>query len=115
MNTTHDEQMARRAMLERYLSNPTDEAWERFKWEMYAELRSNGAQGHFPITSVHRDDVEGKGFDISNVTDEHMSELASDMEKAYTSEVFWIDLDILAEDIGIPYRADSDETVDAQQ
>ena len=74
MNTTHEEQMARRAMLERYLSNPTDEVWERFKWAMYEELRSNGAQGHFPITSVHRHDLEGQGFDISHVTNEQMSE-----------------------------------------
>jgi hypothetical protein len=112
MTTTHEEHLARRAMLECYLSNPTDEAWERFKWEMYRELRSNGAQGHFPITSVHRDDLEGQGFDISHVTNEQMSDLASDMEKAYTSEVFWIDLDILAEDLGIPRTAEDEETVD---
>ena len=47
-----------RAMLEGYLSNPTDEAWEQLKWAMYREAQAHGAYGAFPITSVTRDDLE---------------------------------------------------------
>ena len=32
--------------------------------------------GFFPITSVHRDDLEEKGFDTSNLTDDQMLEMA---------------------------------------
>jgi hypothetical protein len=36
--------------------------------------------GYFPITSVHRDDLEGLGYDTSNVDDGTMLvELASKM------------------------------------
>src|SRR2546425_7969040 len=97
----------RRAVLDRYLSNPTDEAWEQLKYDLYREAQAHGAQGGFPITSVSRDDLESQGFDASNVTDEQMADIASKMEEAYTcGDTFWIDLDILARDVGVPRKAE---------
>lgn len=58
----------------------------------------------FPITSVCRADLEGVGFDITDVDDSTMSELASKMVNAYCDADFWIDLEILAEDLGIRKR-----------
>lgn len=114
MNTTHEEQMTRRAMLERYLSNPTDAEWERFKWAIYQEMQSNGADGHFPITCIHRDDLEEKGYDASKVTNDQMSEIAGNMADAYCeTDAFWIELDVIADDIGVPRKAEGREEVDA--
>ena len=60
-------------------------------------------EGYFEVSCVHRDDLKTQGFDPSNVTDGQMEELADKMGEAYTgNDVFWIDLDIIAKDIGIP-------------
>ncbi|MCX6752646.1 MAG: hypothetical protein NTZ87_04095 [Candidatus Nomurabacteria bacterium] len=58
-------------------------------------------QEYFPITSVCRADLEGIGFNTKNVDDSTMSELASKMADAYCDQDFWIDLEILAEDLDI--------------
>ena len=55
----------------------------------------------FPITSVCRADLESAGFDSRNVDDGTMEELASKMANAYCDQDFWIDLEILAEHLGI--------------
>lgn len=55
----------------------------------------------FPITSVCRADLEEAGFDVTNVDDDDMKELASKMANAYCAMVFWMDLEILAEHLGI--------------
>jgi len=60
--------------------------------------------GHFPITSVHRMDLEHAGFDACAVDDATMRRLAQKMADAYCENGFWIDLDVLAEDLGIPER-----------
>ena len=31
--------------------------------------------GYFPITSVHRDDLEGQGFDVEKISDDDMQNL----------------------------------------
>jgi hypothetical protein len=60
-------------------------------------------EGYFKVTYVHRNDLVTKGFNPAEVTDEQMEELAEKMGEAYTgSDCFWIDLDIIAKDIGIP-------------
>ena len=56
---------------------------------------------YFKITSVHRDDLGSIGFDTSNVNDDTMIELADKMKEAYLEQGFWIDLPILAEQLGI--------------
>jgi hypothetical protein len=60
--------------------------------------------GYFPITSVHREDLEQAGFDASAVDDGTMRELAEKMADAYCESVFWIDLDVIADALGIPVR-----------
>lgn len=58
-------------------------------------------QESFPITSVSREDLEAEGFNTQNVSDEMMSQLASKMANAYVENSFWIDLGIIAEELGI--------------
>ena len=53
----------------------------------------------FKITSVTREDLEYRGFDTTNITDEQMEELARKMCDDYLEQMFWISLDIIAEDI----------------
>jgi len=59
-------------------------------------------QDAFPISSVCRDDLEGIGFNVSNVTDSQMSRLASKMGDDYCEQMFWSSLEILAEGARIP-------------
>lgn len=56
---------------------------------------------HFEITSVSRADLEEKGFDVSDVTDETMERLASKMADDYLEQMYWISLEIIAEELGI--------------
>ena len=59
----------------------------------------------FEITSVTREDLESRGFDTTNITDAQMEELARKMCDDYLEQMFWISLDIIAEDImGIPTK-----------
>ncbi len=96
----------RRAMLEGYLSNPTDEEWEHVKEAVYREAQQHGFYGGFPITSVAREDLKTQGFDTSNVTDEQMAEIADHMADAYCVDAFWVELEVIAEDMGIPLKED---------
>jgi hypothetical protein len=57
--------------------------------------------GFFPITSLHRDDLDSLGFDTSNVDDAMMELLARGLEDVYVQNWFWPGLEILAEDLGI--------------
>ncbi len=61
-------------------------------------------QQPFEITSVCRADLEESGFDTTNVDDSTMSKLASKMADAYCDQGFWIDLEILADDLKIKRR-----------
>lgn len=69
-------------------------------------LRENEGSitGYFPITRVARADLEDIGFDVSQVKDHTMTQLASKMADAYCESVFWIDLPILAENLSIPKK-----------
>ena len=53
----------------------------------------------FKITSVTREDLEMRGFDTTNITDAQMERLAQKMCDDYLEQMFWISLDIIAEDI----------------
>ena len=53
----------------------------------------------FKITSVTREDLEMRGFDTTNITDAQMQRLAQKMCDDYLEQMFWISLDIIAEDI----------------
>jgi hypothetical protein len=61
--------------------------------------------GYFPITSVHRADLEGLGYDVSKVDDGTMAQLADKMAKAYLDQAYWIDLPIIADHLGIPKQS----------
>ena len=62
-----------------------------------AEIERMGKE--FNITSVSREDLESRGFDTTNITDEQMERLAQKMCDDYLEQMFWISLDIIAEDI----------------
>jgi hypothetical protein len=111
MNTPQQDttQTTRRAMLERYLSNPTDTEWEHLKEALYREMQQLGFNGGFPITSVARGDLESQGFDASNVTDDQMAEIADHMQDAYCDDAFWVELATIAEDMDIPRNDDGCE------
>ena len=53
----------------------------------------------FNITSVSRQDLEYRGFDTTNITDAQMEKQAQKMCDDYLEQMFWISLDIIAEDI----------------
>jgi len=59
--------------------------------------------GYFPITSVHRDDLEGKGFDVKKISDDDMQNLAEKMANDYYEQLFWLSMEIIAGEIlGFP-------------
>ncbi len=60
--------------------------------------------GDFPITSVHRDDLEARNFDVKKITDEQMVELAKRMKNDYLEQLFWDSMSIIAELMGIPKK-----------
>lgn len=66
---------------------------------------NNGYTGknykEFLITSVCREDLESAGFNTKGVDNGTMLKLASKMANAYCDFGFWIDLEIIAEYLGI--------------
>jgi hypothetical protein len=97
------------ALLNKYVSNPTDAEWEDLKEVVYREGQQHSFHGGFPITSVAREDLKTRGFDTSNVTDEQMAEIADHMQDAYCDDAFWVELDVIADDMGIPCNDDGRE------
>ena len=67
----------------------------------------NNLMKGFPITSVARADLDGEGYDTSKVSDATMMRLAEKMANAYVENGFWIDLEIIADDLGIPRTAEA--------
>lgn len=66
-------------------------------------VRIRGQLPYFHITSIHRDDLLSRGFDVSEVTDADMQRLAGKLSDDYCNQLFWESLDIIAEDsINIP-------------
>ena len=63
---------------------------------------------YFRITSVHRDDLELRGFDTSKVDDFTMERLARKMADAYIENCFWDDLETIADIIGLSRRMRND-------
>jgi hypothetical protein len=95
-----------KSILERYQKDPTPENYEDLKEAMYREMQQYGFHGSFPITAVHRGDLEGQGFDVSKVTDDQMAEIADHMQDAYCDDAFWVELETIADDMDIPRKAD---------
>lgn len=55
--------------------------------------------GYFPIASIHRDDLAGKGFDTGHVSDEDMKYLARKMADDYREQLFWSSMEIIASEM----------------
>jgi len=68
------------------------------------QTREEQIRQDFPITSICREDLEGIGFDTTQVDDATMTHLASKMADAYCDNGFWVDLPILAEALNIPKK-----------
>ncbi len=60
--------------------------------------------GYFPITSIHRDDLEARNFDVNKITDSQMEELAKKMSDDYCEQLFWDSMTILAELMEFPKK-----------
>ena len=58
----------------------------------------------FQITSICLADLESEGYDITNVSRETMERLASKMADAYCDDGFWIDMEIIADDLKIKHK-----------
>jgi len=69
----------------------------------------------FPITSVCREDLEAKGFDVSEVDDDTMERLASKMADDYCEQLFWTSMEIIAEYMDIPKKGEEDEDEDEDE
>ena len=65
-------------------------------------------KNYYPISSLHIDDLEHLGFDISKVTDNDMITLANKLSDDYCEQLFWNSLKIFADLIGIPRTNNSD-------
>ncbi|MEG0456381.1 MAG: hypothetical protein RR559_13770 [Bacteroides sp.] len=53
---------------------------------------------YFQITAIHRDDLAQRGFDVSDVDDEDMRELARKMGDDYCEQLFWESMEVIAAD-----------------
>ena len=76
-------------------ANPTEEE---------QQLKQRLSEGYFPITSVHRDDLQGAGFDVERISDDDMKELADKMANDYCEQLFWESMEIIAEILGFPKK-----------
>lgn len=87
----------KREMLEyfRNISSPTSQE-DRFRLHLESEVTC------FDITSLSREDVCNRGYDASKVSDLQMERLADKMADCYCDNSFWIDLDILLDEMSIP-------------
>ena len=68
------------------------------------QLKQRLSGGYFPITSVHRDDLQGVGFDVERISDDDMKELARKMANDYCEQLFWGSIEIIAEILGFPKK-----------
>jgi len=59
---------------------------------------------YYPISSLHIDDLNDKGFDVSKVTESDMKTLAKKLSNDYCEQLFWSSLEIIADAIGIPRK-----------
>lgn len=58
--------------------------------------------GHYPISTVHRKDLQAKGFDTRKISDDQMEELADQMSEDYLEQTFWVSLELIADGLGFP-------------
>lgn len=61
----------------------------------------------FVIAHVSRADLEFKGYDTSEVSDEDMERLAAKLGDDYCDQLFWSSLPIIADYLEIPKKQDT--------
>lgn len=85
-----------------------DDTFEGSAYNIFLKILSAPRQrfgdGDFPITSVCREDLESEGFDISEVEDDTMEVIAEKMADAYCNDEFWMELNVIAENLKIPKK-----------
>lgn len=74
--------------------------------EQERHLKERLSEGYFPITSVHRDDLKGAGFDVEGISDDDMKELADKMANDYCEQLFWEIMETIADILGFPKAKD---------
>jgi hypothetical protein len=91
---------------------------ERYTVERFTELINGDAfddthhwvraiddnEDFFEISRLHRDDLEGIGYNTNRIDDSEMKKLASKLGDDYCEQLFWNSLPILADALGIPKR-----------
>jgi len=75
---------------------------KKSKEELSLIQRIEADLNYFPITYVHRDDLEAKGFNASKVDDDDMAELAGKLSNDYQEQLFWESLVIIADILNFP-------------
>lgn len=71
------------------------------EWYDYFLTKINEAKKSttfFPITSIHRDDLESLGFDTTSITNATMERLASKMNDDYKEQMYWLSMEIITEE-----------------
>ena len=71
-------------------------------------------EGSCEVSSVHREDLEYIGYDVKQVDDATMQRLASKLSDSF-SELFWDNLSIIADGLGIPKKGDDDDEDDDEE
>jgi hypothetical protein len=90
--------------LHEYFKNIADRRSEK---EEYLFQQIKEELPYFPVTVLHREDLDRQGFDTSCLSDEQMEAIADKMAGAYCELGFWTDLEIIAEEYaGVPKKAD---------
>ena len=69
-------------------------------------------EGYFPISSLHKDDLESIGYDTSKISDSDMETIARKLGDDYTEQLFWSSLPILADYVGVPSKEQDTENLE---
>lgn len=65
--------------------------------------------GDFPICSICRDDLAGKGYDVEKIDDSNMERLDSKLGDDYCEQLFWGSMEIIADGMELPKEGKEEE------
>lgn len=77
------------------IKNPTDT-------EKHLLLNVTHSLQNFSTGAIDRADLQHQGYDVSNVDDSVIDDLARKVGDNYREQLLWISLDIIADDLDIP-------------
>lgn len=69
-----------------------------------AEDKIQKNSDYFAIATLTREDLVTDGYDVSNITDKEMDEIAEKLGDMYVEHVFWQDLVYVADEMGIKQK-----------